>query len=434
MRSGVGQARIHPRAAIAVLCQLMGTSARVRRPRAGTVVRSASVKTASRLGAERAGGVGGADVRRAFSQRITRLQAAIRLEEASHLLVTNPVDVAYLTGFLGGDSYLLVSASQSGGGGVGGRPVLLSDSRFEEELAPQRADCDVLIRTQAMQPALIALLKDLKVPRLAIQGEQMTVAEFRALEERFSGSGSVLIASKGVVPKLRLIKDELEIALISKAIAIQQAALKSVLPTIRPGMTELAIAARLEAAMKERGSSTPAFESIVAANANGSMPHYCPANVKLRKGQPLLIDWGAVHEGYRGDMTRTFAVGKWPAQIAEIYDIVLEAHELSAAALGPGKSCKSVDAIAREHIKKHNYGEKFGHSLGHGLGLDTHELPRLSHLADQEVLEVGMVVTIEPGIYLPGVGGVRIEDDYVITKDGARNLCSLPKSRKWSTL
>lgn len=395
--------------------------ARGRSPKSDPKPHAGSGREGRRLPAGASGALSGP------AARLAKLQAAIRLEEVSHLLVTNPVDVAYLTGFLGGDSYLLVPAGS-------GRPILLSDSRFEEELAPQRATCEVVIRTQLMQPALVALVKELKVPRLGVQSEHMTMAEYRTLEERFAGGGSLVVATKGVVSRLRLVKDADEVATITRAITIQQAALKSVLPTITPGMTELAIAARLEAAMKERGSSTPAFESIVAANANGSMPHYRPANVKLRKGQPLLIDWGAVFAGYRGDMTRTFHVGPWTPTMAEIYDIVLEAHELAAAALGPGKLCKAIDGIARDFIAQRGYGDKFGHSLGHGLGMNTHEGPRLSHLADQDVLEVGMVVTVEPGIYLPGVGGVRIEDNYVITKDGAQNLCTLPKSRKWATL
>ena len=183
-----------------------------------------------------------------------------------------------------------------------------------------------------------------------------------------------------------------------------------------------------------RGASSPAFETIVGAQANGSLPHYRPHAVKLKKNQPLLIDWGAVYQGYRGDMTRTFSLGKWPKELAEIYKIVLDAHTLSAAALRAGATTKAVDAIARNHITKHGYGDNFGHGLGHGLGLHTHEDPRLSHMAAETTLEAGMVVTIEPGIYIPGLGGVRIEDDYVVTEKGSENLCSLPKDIKWATL
>ncbi len=365
-----------------------------------------------------------------FAARIAKLRTAIRTgdHEATHILITSPVDVAYLTGFLGGDSYLLIAASDKV------KPIIISDARFDEELEPQRATCEVFIRKAMMWPAVVQLLRERDVLRLAVQADDMTLATYESLEHHLQGTGVKLTKLKGIVGKLRAIKDETEVALIQKAIKIGQDALKASLPKFKVGMTELQVAAMLEAAMKERGSSQPAFESIVGARANGSLPHYRPHAVKLAKNQPLLIDWGAKYMGYHGDMTRTFCLGKWPKVMEEIYKITLDAHKLAAAALAPGKFCRDIDAVARNHIKKHNYGEKFGHSLGHGLGMNVHEEPRVSHLAGDQVLEVGHVVTIEPGIYLPGIGGVRIEDDYLITKDGAKNLCSLPKDLKFATL
>jgi Xaa-Pro aminopeptidase len=185
--------------------------------------------------------------------------------------------------------------------------------------------------------------------------------------------------------------------------------------------------------MKARGSSKPGFESIVAARANGSLPHYRPGPVKLAANRPLLIDWGATYRGYQGDMTRTFALGRWPKKVREIYTIVLEAQEMAAAALAPGKSAHEIDAIARAHITEAGYGEQFGHGLGHGLGLSK-EPPMLNPLYPDRALEAGMVTTVEPGIYLPGIGGVRIEDQYVIRDRGPENLCSLPKDLDWATL
>ena len=359
--------------------------------------------------------------------------------ECGHLLVTDPVDVAYLTGFHGGDSYLLLagggkSGSGKAGGGKAGKPVILSDFRFLEELEPQRSFCEVVIRSKAMMPALVELLADRGVRRLGVQGEHLTLATHQALTDALKRTGVSVHVTKGLLSELRIIKAPAELETMRKAIRIQQDALRAVLPTIAPGQTELSIAARLEAAMKERGSSTPAFESIIAARANGSLPHYRPSTTKTAKGQPLLIDWGAVYHGYRGDMTRTFSLGKWSSQMKEIYQIVLEAHELAVTGLRDGAMAREVDALARDYIRNHGYGEYFGHSLGHGLGMHTHEGPRVSHLAGEERLREGMVVTIEPGIYLPGVGGVRIEDDYVITKKGCENLCSLPKDLAWATL
>ena len=199
-------------------------------------------------------------------------------------------------------------------------------------------------------------------------------------------------------------------------------------------MTEAEVAARLEAEMKVRGSSEPGFQTIVAAGTNGSLPHYRPKQKKLAAGKTVLIDWGAVYAGYHADMTRVFALGSWPAKLAEIYDIVLEAQLAAAEALAPGKSTAEIDGVARKIITKAGYAECFGPGLGHGLGLNGHEEPRLTNMLAPTRLEAGMVVTIEPGIYLPGVGGVRIEDDYVVTAKGATNLCSMKKTREWATM
>ncbi len=389
-------------------------------PRASRAAKKGAGKTASR--SPKAGSGSPA------LERIARLRRLFDREALSHLLITSPEDVAYLTGFHGGDSYLLVPSHDAA------RAIILSDFRYEEELTPQKGDFDIVIRTQGMHAALVQLLRDCNVARLGIQSEVMTVHDLRGLEHALEGTGTTFTETKGLVSQLRVRKDASEIATIRKAISIQQAALKEVIPTIRAGQTELEIAARLEAAMKTRGSSAPAFETIVGANANGSLPHYRPHPVKLKKNQPLLIDWGAVYQGYRGDMTRTFCMGKWPAKIEEIYKIVLDAHKLAAAGLKARTTTKAVDALARDYITKYGYGDLFGHGLGHGIGLKTHEEPSLSHRAPETTLESGMVVTIEPGIYIAGVGGVRIEDNYVVTEGGSENLSSLPKDLKWASL
>lgn len=358
--------------------------------------------------------------------RVARLAEETRSLELSHFLVTNPADVGYFTGFLGGDSVLVVG---------GPKPVVVSDFRYQEELEPLRGKFEVVIRKRSMGEALGELLAGFGGDtRIGIQAEHMTVAERDALAKKLGGPKK-LASTTGVAIGMRRTKDASEVELIKKAIKIQQDALLAILPELKPGQSESDIAGRLEAQMKSRGASGTAFGTIVAARANGSHPHYHPSDkVKTAANQPLLIDWGAIYKGYRGDMTRTFTFGKWPKKIAEIYAIVLEAHELAAAALAPGKMTSDIDAIARKHIDAAGFGEHFGHGLGHGLGIDTHEEPRLSHMVKGSRLEPGHVVTIEPGIYLPGVGGVRIEDDYLITATGATNLCSLPRTMEWSTL
>jgi Xaa-Pro aminopeptidase len=358
--------------------------------------------------------------------RLSRVRKALSKLGADALLVTNPTDVGYLTGFLGGDSYMLVPA----GSGKKARPVVISDFRYEEELEHIADLADIHIRRKGLLDATADVIADRR--SIAVQAEHLTVAELAALE-RLLGPDR-LIRSEGVVAELRRTKDESEIALIKKAIRIQQDALSAVLPTITPGETEMAVAARLEAEMKLRGSTEPGFTTIVGSGPNGSLPHYRAGPAKIAKNKPILIDWGAVYQGYHGDMTRVFVLGKWPPKIAEIYKIVLDAQMQAAAALAPGKTCHEIDAIARDHIRAAGYGDQFGHGLGHGMGMKGHEDPRLNPLFADAVLEVGNVVTVEPGIYLPEIGGVRIEDDYVITPTGAKNLCSMPKDLEWATL
>ncbi len=359
--------------------------------------------------------------------RVRRLREAIRTEGLDEFLVTNPVDVGYLTGFLGGDSYLVVAQ-----GDPAGQPTIISDFRYQEELEDLGDAVRVVIRKRSMGEAVCEVLGGSPGRRTGFQSEHLSVAEHAALARRLGESR--LAPTSHVVARMRMVKDDTEVALIRKAIRIQQQALLAVLPGIRPGQTELEVAARLEAEMKCRGSSQPGFQSIVAARANGSLPHYRPGSTKIAKNQPLLIDWGAISKGYHGDMTRTFTLGKWPAKIKEIYQIVLDAQVSAAKALAPGRTTTEIDAIARDHITRHGYGEYFGHGLGHGMGLDGHEEPRLTNMLAPSALAPGHVVTVEPGIYLPGVGGVRIEDDYLITPSGAVNLCSMPKSLDWATL
>lgn len=373
-----------------------------------------------------------------FAHRLERLAKTVADLHLGFLLITNPKDVGYLTGFLGGDSYLLLPALSH----KSRRPILISDFRYKEELEEVQGVVDVFIRTKSIIEAVGEVAgaaggggEGGDLPKIGIQAEHLTIAEKAAIGRKLGPKGAKRLAdTTNLVPKLRVIKDDTEISLIRKAAKIQEAALTAVLPSIKAGQTETEVAANIEAEMKRRGSSEPGFQTIVAAGANGSLPHYRPQQKKIAANKSLLIDWGAVFKGYHADMTRTFALGKWPTKIAEIYKVVLEAQEMAAAALAPGKSTLEIDAIARKHIAKAGYAEFFGHGLGHGLGLNGHEDPRLTNMLAGVKLEAGMVVTIEPGIYLPGEGGVRIEDDYAITEHGALNLCSMKKSLDWCTL
>lgn len=312
--------------------------------------------------------------------------------------------------------------------------LLVSDGRYAEELASFAPITDVYIRQGSMETAIADVLSRPGVNRVGIQAEHLSLAGRddlgRAIGQDRAG---LLVPLRGLVSALRETKDAYECEIIQAATTLQENALLAIMGKLKPGMQEQEIAAMLESELKRRGSSKCWFETIVAAKANGSLPHYRPGTEKTAAGQPVLIDWGATYRGYGGDMTRTFCFGKWPKKVREIYEIVRDAQELAAAALGPGKSTHAIDAIARDYIAKHGYGEHFDHGLGHGLGMSK-EAPYLNPKNAPSQLKIGHVCTIEPGIYLPGVGGVRIEDLYVITENGARNFCSLPKTLEWSTL
>jgi len=353
-----------------------------------------------------------------YRTRRQRLASAFDRAGVSAALITHAPDIRYLTGFHGADSWLVVTRRSA---------VIVSDFRFEEELAA--VDVRVHIRKADIVSATAGVLGGQAGP-VAVQAEHVSVSLRRRLSRAIGAKR--LKNTTGLVGELRLIKDASEIRLIKKAVGIQEAALEAVLADLTPGLTEIELAAWLEFEMRTRGSDEPAFDVIIAARANGSLPHAIPGKTTTASGKPVLIDWGATVGGYRSDMTRTFSLGRWSRAMREIYDVVLEAQLAGLAAIGPGVRCAAVDRASRDIIDAAGYGDRFGHGLGHGVGLDIHEAPRVAG-ASTEVLEPGMVITVEPGVYLPGAGGVRIEDIVVVTDRGCRNLSTLPKDIDWAT-
>jgi len=360
-----------------------------------------------------------------YAARLTRLRQALRNAEVDSLLITNANDIRYLTPFSGEDSAAILT---------GKKFVLISDSRFAEEVEPLGQWLDIALRTGPIADKIGEVAGDLKVSRLGVQAEHVTVTQRRNVAKAVNGKS--ITDTEGLLSTLRAVKDEVEVQLIRRAVKCQQLALKATLADLRLGQSEAEIAARIEFEMKQLGADGCAFSTNVSAKANSSKPHYRPSErVKLTRGKPLLIDWGARVDGYCSDMTRTWAIGAMPRKMAEIYAIVLEAQLAGIAAIGPGASCKEVDAAARKIIDDAGYGENYGHGLGHGLGLDVHESPSLSPRAgEKDVLKPGMVVTVEPGIYLPGIGGVRIEDDVLVTDKGHRVLSDWPKGLEEAVL
>jgi Xaa-Pro aminopeptidase len=342
------------------------------------------------------------------------------------LLVSRECDIRYLTGFCGHDSYLILH---------GDGAACISDNRYEEQLNPLRESgvADVIMGIRHRLPAAVAeLCAAQSIRRLGVQASHMTIAGRGALQDALPSTR--VIDTSNLVESRRIRKDEHEVKAIEKAIGVNEAALRALLADLRLGMTEREIGARIEYEMKKRGADTIGFNPIIAVGAHGSLPHYEVGDTALGDNTSLLIDWGCGVGGYNADLTRTFGIGAVPAKIREIYQIVLDAQLAAIAAAAPGKTCASIDAVARDHITKHGYGEHFGHGLGHGLGLLVHEAPFFNSLQTDVLLEPGMVMTVEPGIYLPGVGGVRIEDDIVITERGCRVLSSFPKTLDSATL
>lgn len=353
-----------------------------------------------------------------YATRVERLRGAIKKADLDGLLITNANDIRYLTPFSGEDSYAIVTAR---------RLVLISDSRFAEEIEPLGKWLEIALRRGPIAEKSGEVAQDLKLSRIGVQAEHLTCSARRSIAK--SVGAKKIVDTDGLVGGLRVIKDEAELRLIRKAIKCQQEALDVTLADLKVGQSEAEVAARLEYEMKRRGADGPAFTTNVSARANSSKPHYRPTNrVKVARDKALLIDWGARVEGYCSDMTRTWAIGSMPRKIREIYLVVLEAQLAAIAAIRPGAKCREVDRIARDVIGQAGFGDYYGHGLGHGIGLNVHEGPSLSpRSGPKDELRAGMVVTVEPGIYLPGVGGVRIEDDVLVTEKGHRVMSGWPK-------
>lgn len=353
-------------------------------------------------------------------QRIRDTQKRLRASEVDALLIINAVDIRYLTGFVGDDSWLMVPATGTG-------LVILSDSRFTTQIQNESPHSKAYIRTGAMSDAVAEVAKQKKIKTLALPQEHVTLGQRKTLGKKLKGIKLKPI-DDGMIQQ-RAIKTPDEVRHIVKAGKIQQEAFIDTLAHIEPGMSESQITAHLEHRMRQLGADGVSFPSIVAADSNAALPHAIPGSRKVKKGSMLLIDWGAKYKGYCSDMTRVVALGKMKPKLREIYQVVLDAQLAAIDAIAPGVLLCEVDAVARKVITDAGYGKEFGHGLGHGLGLDIHEQPVLSPRAPKDgVLEPGHVVTVEPGIYLPGIGGVRIEDDVLVTAQGKRVLTNLPKT------
>ena len=351
-----------------------------------------------------------------YAQRRRRLAERLAELDAKAMLISDEANVRYLSGFTGEDSYLYLDTS--------GEAVFLTDGRFVEQLRQECGELAMEIRTprQTLTDFTAEYLAGRK-GRIALERHSLTAAANEAICSQLQDP----VASPMLVERLREVKDDREVVAIEQAIRVAEAAFRSVVPLLRRHASEQDVAAELDHAMRRAGASAASFTTIIAAGARAALPHARPTSRAVGGDGFALIDWGASVGGYCSDLTRVLVGDTIPAQIREIYEIVREAQRAAIDSLRPGVAMEGVDAAARSVIQAAGFGEHFNHSVGHGIGLRVHETVRLA-AGQKRPLQEGMVVTIEPGIYLPGVGGVRIEDDCLVTKEGCRVLSRLPSS------
>jgi Xaa-Pro aminopeptidase len=352
-----------------------------------------------------------------MNQRLNRLRAALQEAQLPALLVTEPNNVGYLSSFTGSTAALLITPD---------RALFVTDSRYTVQAQRECPGFDVRQTelTQGLMDGVAVEIEALGLTTLGVEGDEVTVNQFEALKERFPGVQ--LQRTSGLVEKLRLVKDEGEIALIRAACGIVDRAFEFILTLVRPGVPERELATELEYFMKKAGSEKEAFDTIVASGARSALPHGRASEKRLEPGDFITFDFGGRVGGYHSDLTRTVVLGTASEKQREVYQVVLDAQQAALAALRPGMTGKEADQVARDVITSRGYGDKFGHGLGHSLGRLCHDGGGLSQRVEL-TLEAGMVMTVEPGVYLEGWGGVRIEDDVVIRDGGVEILTHAPK-------
>ena len=329
------------------------------------------------------------------------------------LLVTRREDVRYLTGFTGSAGSLIIAS---------GRPYLITDFRYKLQARIETKGVIILIQKKDFFAALRDAAQRMNVTTLWCDESALTIESFKKIKKQ----GLILRERRDLVRELRLRKDNRELAHIRLAVRRAEESFRELRRFIRPGARERELALKLEYLMREKGARKAAFDTIVASGSNGAMPHASVTNRRIKQGDLVTFDFGAEANGYYCDITRTFCIGRPSPRQREIHELVLQAQAAAIRHVKPGVSCKSVDAEAREIIRQAGHGKHFGHGTGHGIGLMVHEGPSVSPLSKDDVKQ-DMVFTVEPGVYVPGWGGVRIEDMVLVTEKGSRALTKLPR-------
>lgn len=346
--------------------------------------------------------------------KLQKLRQSLQQANLPALLVTSAHSRRYLTGFTGTAGVAVITADGA---------FFITDFRYTEQANTQIEGYEIIEQKSTLIEAVVQLVEEKQLTKLGFEQDAMTYAEY---DRYASALKAELVPTSGLVEKIRLIKTEDELTIIKQACKIADDAYEHILTYIQPGMTELDVSNELEFFMRKQGATSSSFDIIVASGTRSALPHGVATDKVIETGDFVTLDFGAYYNGYVSDVTRTLAVGEPSDKLKEIYQVVLDSQLLALEKIKPGMTGKEADAISRDYIASKGYGEAFGHSLGHGIGLEVHEGPGLSSRSDV-VLEPGMVITIEPGIYLPGIGGVRIEDDALVTETGVEKLTHTSK-------
>ncbi|PKR86041.1 M24 family metallopeptidase [Heyndrickxia camelliae] len=341
--------------------------------------------------------------------KLEKLRKALQGNGIDGILITSPYNRRYVSNFTGTAGVVLITEDKA---------LFITDFRYIEQASKQAVGFTIVQHKGLIHEEIASQVKNLGIRRLGFEQDYMTYSSFQTYEKAIQAE---LVPVSNLIENLRLIKTESEIKILKEAADIADAAFKHIIDYIKPGLTELEVSNELEFFMRKCGATSSSFNTIVASGVRSALPHGVASEKVIEKGDFVTLDYGALYKGYVSDITRTVAVGEPSEKLKEIYNVVLESQLLSIEKIKPGMTGKEADAIARDYISSHGYGEYFGHSLGHGIGLEVHEGPSLSVRSDV-VLQPGMMVTVEPGIYIPGLGGVRIEDDTLITENSNETI------------
>ena len=348
-------------------------------------------------------------------KRMERVRKVIEEEELDALLITGEANRIYLSGFDGSFGFVLLDKE--------GRGMLLTDFRYQEQAERQAPQMEIINYQGEFGENVSQVSEREGWTRLGLEEEHLSYARFRDLRSKFEGE---LVPVKKKIESLRAVKEAAELENLKKSAALLDGAFQHLCGLLKPGVTETEVALELEYYLRKQESQGPAFRFIVASGERGAMPHGVASSKIIQEGETVTVDFGVYASGYASDITRNFALGEPDERIRDIHQLVLQAQQAALEGIKAGITGREADAKAREIIEANGYGKYFGHGLGHGVGLEPHELPTLSPRFE-EPLEPGAVVTVEPGIYLPGVGGIRIEDMVIVNEEGVERLTYSPK-------